>query len=144
MSALSLPQADDRAPGRCIVVFGGANQRRVMLKQDSELPTAPHSDSRMPSSQSRRDALGGERGDLMTGADPLAETVHDQLAREFADIESASAALRRAEPALESWSGEPAPSGPKPRPVWLLIGLLWLSTALVAASAVIVIAALVG
>jgi hypothetical protein len=115
-----------------------------MLKQDSELPTSAPADSRVPSSRPRRVAPEGERGDLAAGADALAETVHDQLAREFADIESASAALRQAEPALQSWSGEPAPSGPKPRPVWLLIGLLWLSTALVAASAVIVIAALVG
>jgi hypothetical protein len=98
----------------------------------------------MPSFQLRRIAPDDDRSGDTNGADPLAETVHDQLARELADIESASAALRQAEPALESWTGEPAPSGPKPRPVWLLIGVLWLSTALVAASAVIVIVALVG
>jgi hypothetical protein len=115
-----------------------------MLNQDSELPLSARPDGRAPSSQSRRLAPGGEGGDLLTDADPLAETVDDQLARELADIESASAALRQAEPALESWSGEPAASSPKPRPVWLLIGLLWLSTALVAASAVIVIVALAG
>jgi hypothetical protein len=74
----------------------------------------------------------------------LAQTVNDQVARELADIEAATAALRRAEPGLESWSGAPASSGHKPRPVWLLIGVLWLSTALVTAGAVAAIAALAG
>lgn len=115
-----------------------------MLKQDSELPISARPDSRVLSAQPRRGAPERDRGDGATGTDPLAETVHDQLAREFADIESASAALRQAEPALESWSGVPASSGPKPRPVWLLIGLLWLSTAVAVASVVIAIAALAG
>jgi hypothetical protein len=74
----------------------------------------------------------------------MAQTVRDQLAREVADIEAATAALRRAEPALESWTKEPANNGPKPRPVWLLIGVLWLSTALVTAGAVVAIATLAG
>jgi hypothetical protein len=115
-----------------------------MLKQDSEMPTSARLDLRAPLPQSRRAAPASERSDVATAADPLAETVNDQLAREFADIESASAVLRQAEPALESWSGEPPASAATPRPVWLLIGLLWLSTALVAASAVIVIAVLAG
>ena len=37
-----------------------------------------------------------------------------------------------------------APAIAKPRPVWLLIGLLWLSTALVTAGAVVAIATLGG
>jgi hypothetical protein len=77
----------------------------------------------------------------------------DQLARDHAEIERASAALRKAEPALETWadspagnSGDEAPAAalPKPRPVWLFIGLLWLSTALVTAGAVAAIARLAG
>jgi hypothetical protein len=77
----------------------------------------------------------------------------DQLARDLAEIERASAALRRAEPALEKWADQPAGGGsdeapaatlPKPRPVWLFIGLLWLSTALVTAGAVAAIARLAG
>jgi hypothetical protein len=52
--------------------------------------------------------------------------------------------LRRAEPALESWTNPPAHANPKPRPVWLLIAVLWFSTAVVTLGAVAAIAALVG
>jgi len=69
----------------------------------------------------------------------------EQLAREFADIERASAALRLGEPALKSWTKPAAPAvARKPRPLWLLIGILWLSTALVAVGAVAAIATLAG
>jgi len=74
----------------------------------------------------------------------LAAADREQLEREFAAIERASAALRRAEPALESWTSPPAATLHKPRPVWLLIGVLWLSTALVTLGAVFAITALVG
>jgi hypothetical protein len=83
-------------------------------------------------------------GDIGEDSDAMAQTVRDQLAREVADIEAATAVLRRAEPALESWTKAPANTGGKPRPVWLLIGVLWLSTALVTAGAVVAIASLVG
>jgi hypothetical protein len=68
----------------------------------------------------------------------------DQLERDIVEIERASAALRKAEPALESWTNSPVGTMHKPRPVWLLIGVLWLSTALVTLSAVVAITALVG
>jgi len=68
----------------------------------------------------------------------------DQLARDIAAIERAAAVLRKAEPALESWSNPPQRAGGKPRPVWLLIGVLWVSTALVTVGAAVAIAALVG
>jgi hypothetical protein len=73
----------------------------------------------------------------------------DQLARDLADIERASEALRRAQPALQAWRSprtgdRPAAAMRKPRPVWLLIGLLWLSTALVTVGAVAAIARLAG
>jgi hypothetical protein len=74
----------------------------------------------------------------------LAAADRDQLEREFAAIERASAALRRAEPGLQSWTSPPAAMLHKPRPVWLLIGILWLSTALVTLGAVFAISALVG
>jgi hypothetical protein len=71
--------------------------------------------------------------------------VRDQLARDLAEIEAATAALRKAEPGLESWTKIEEPLiAPKPRPVWLLVGTLWLSTALVIAIAVVAIANLVG
>lgn len=73
----------------------------------------------------------------------------DQLARDFAAIERAAEALRRAQPALQTWSrprtdDRPAMTVGRPRPVWLLIGLLWLSTALVTVGAVAAIARLAG
>ena len=73
----------------------------------------------------------------------------DQLARDLADIERAAAALRRAQPALEAWSSPRAGDRTaipmrKARPVWLLIGLLWISTALVTVGAVAAIARLAG
>ena len=83
-------------------------------------------------------------GEFAEDAGAMAQTVRDQLAREVADIEAATAVLRRAEPALESWTEAPANTGGKPRPVWLLIGVLWLSTALVTAGAVVAIASLAG
>ena len=49
------------------------------------------------------------------------------------------------EPALQSWIKPSAPPAvAKSRPLWLLIGLLWLSTALVTAGTVAAIATLVG
>jgi hypothetical protein len=74
----------------------------------------------------------------------LARFERDQLARDIADIESATAALRRAEPALQSWTTPQMPAAPKTRPLWLLIGLLWLSTAIVTVGAVYTIAVLYG
>ena len=73
----------------------------------------------------------------------------DQLARDLADIERAAETLRRAQPALQNWSSprtgdRVAAVMRKPRPVWLLIGLLWLSTALVTVGAVAAIARLAG
>jgi len=91
-------------------------------------------------------ALGGGR--RATAGEPGALSQNDQLARDIAEIERATAALRRGEPALESWNeswcGEAPALARKPRPVWVLIGLLWLSTALVAAGAVAAIARLAG
>jgi hypothetical protein len=52
----------------------------------------------------------------------LAAADRDHLEREIAAIERAAAALRRAEPGLESWTDMPPATTPKPRPIWLLIG----------------------
>ena len=89
------------------------------------------------------------RGDLHTASERAQPSQADQLARDLADIERAAEALRRGQPALETWNGprgddRPAVGMRKPRPVWLLIGLLWLSTALVTVGAVAAIARLVG
>lgn len=74
----------------------------------------------------------------------LAARDDEQLAREIAAIERASAALRKGEPALESWTNQPSATMRKARPIWLLIGVLWLSTALVTVGAAVAISALVG
>ncbi len=93
-----------------------------------------------------RDLETAERALSRTdAADVLAQFERDQLARDIAAIESATAALRRAEPALQSWTTPPQmPAAPKSRPLWLLIGLLWLSTAIVTAGAAYAIAVLYG
>src|ERR1700753_2778553 len=85
-----------------------------------------------------RAAAGSDNSDVLAAAD------REHLEREIAAIERAVAALRRAEPELESWDQPPSTTMHKPRPVWLLIGALWLSTALVTAGAAYAIAVLVG
>ena len=90
-------------------------------------------DSRREVTRSKADDSG-----LLAAAD------RDQLEREIAAIESASDALHRGDPELQSWTDLPAPTMHKPRPVWLLIGVLWLSTALVTIGAVFAISAFVG
>jgi hypothetical protein len=69
----------------------------------------------------------------------------DELAIAIADIEQASAALRRAEPALEITPDRPVSSTPVsgPRSVWTLIGVVWLSTVLVTAGVLFTIASLI-
>jgi hypothetical protein len=86
----------------------------------------------------RRAAADFDDSGLLAAAD------REHLEREIAAIERAAAALRRAEPELESWVGPPSPTLHKPRPVWLLIGALWLSTALVTIGAAFAISVLVG
>jgi hypothetical protein len=113
-----------------------------MLKQ--YVGSLSHSDADIVGFASPRSEPRDDLGEIGEDAGATAQTVRDQLAREVADIEAATAALRRAEPALESWTKAPANTGGKPRPVWLLIGVLWLSTALVTAGAVVAIAAMAG
>jgi len=92
-------------------------------------------------------ASGQTRYGRQLGADdagPLAPADREQLEREIAAIERATAMLRRAEPGLQSWTTPPATASQQARPVWLLIGVLWLSTALATLGAVFAITALVG
>jgi len=117
-----------------------------MLKQYVGSLSSAASDADIAALVSRSTApvLRDDSNEIADDAGAMAQTVRDQLAREVAEIEAATAALRRAEPALESWTRAPANTGGKPRPVWLLIGALWLSTALVTAGAVVAIATLAG
>jgi hypothetical protein len=87
------------------------------------------------------------RANTGTGHDDsglLAVADREHFEREVAAIEQASAALRQAEPELESWVQPPSPTLQKPRPVWVLVGALWLSTALVTIGAAYAIRVLVG
>ena len=117
-----------------------------MLKQYVSSPSSAGSDADFAAfALPRREPLPrDDLSEIVEDAGATTQTVRDQLARDVADIEIATAALRRAEPALESWTKAPASTGGKPRPVWLLIGVLWLSTALVTAGAVVAIASLAG
>jgi hypothetical protein len=117
-----------------------------MLKQYGSSLSSEHSDADMIALASLRSEPlpRDDLSEIGEDAGATAQTVRDQLAREVADIEAATATLRRAEPALESWTKAPANTGGKPRPVWLLIGVLWLSTALVTVGAVVAIASLAG
>jgi hypothetical protein len=108
----------------------------------------------LPSDATEGDALLEETGNFvhrrelaLANADDsglVSAADRDQLEREIAAIERASAALRRADPELETWTDMAATAAHQPRPVWLLIGVLWLSTALVTIGAVFAISALVG
>src|ERR1700752_3765581 len=106
-----------------------------MLKQQGGSPASAGSEAGIMSLGARADgaALRTDFDEIATGSGALAQGVREQLAREVAEIEAAIAALRRAEPALESWTQAPVTATRKPRPVWVLIGVLWLSHALVTA-----------
>ncbi len=90
-------------------------------------------------------ALRGQRRGSAEQAGALAQ--NDQLTRDIAEIERATAALRKAEPTLETWSERWPGDAPAPalrKSVWPMIGLLWLSTALITIGAVAVITRLAG
>ncbi len=76
-----------------------------------------------------------------TSSAPTRTTTPDidpnQLARAVAEIEKASAALRRSEPALEVGLPAPARSGTRKRylSVWLLVAGIWISATLAVAGA---------
>ena len=70
----------------------------------------------------------------------------DEYARAIAEIEQASAALRRAEPALEAWGPELVTTG-EPRKswsIWILVIGIWISTVTVFAGAIGAILYLLG
>jgi hypothetical protein len=108
----------------------------------------PDATAAAPAVTAARDTAPLDRGTRAAadadGSGLLAAADREHLEREIAAIERASAALRRAEPALESWIGAPSATLHKPRPVWVLIGALWLSTALVTIGAAFAISVLVG
>ena len=77
-------------------------------------------------------------------APPAAPIDAEQYARAIAEIEQASAALRRAEPGLEAWKPEAASEPRKSWPVWVLVSGIWISTVTMFASAISAILYLFG
>lgn len=86
------------------------------------------------------EGVSGNGAGIADQADGVVD--REEFARAVAEIEQASAALRQAEPGLETWIKQPAEKTPsrKPQFVWALIVTLWLATALVIAGAVTAIA----
>jgi hypothetical protein len=125
----------------------------------SYIPSAPSSDAAISNGGRVEPLAAGLEGQVIGGRDfalsgvtreeienarALVRAADEQLARDLADIERATAALRLGEPALQSWSQSATPAVPKTHPVWLVIGVLWLSTAIVTVGAAVAIAALAG
>jgi hypothetical protein len=110
------------------------------------LPSDPSSGDALVLADRALDPAGRRATDKdTTDIGELLRFEQQQLEREYADIERASAALRLAQPELESWIKQSSPRAvAKSRPLWLLISILWLSTALVTAGTVAAIATLVG
>jgi hypothetical protein len=92
----------------------------------------------------RAPAPFGPTAEEIEDARAIKRAASEQLARDLADIERATAALRRAEPALQSWSQPITAAVHAPRPLWVLMGVLWLSAAIVTVGAAVAIAALAG
>lgn len=69
----------------------------------------------------------------------------DQVVHEIAEIERAAAALCKAEPTLQIWTGAlNDPLAGTPTSAWRSIGLVWVSAILIAASAIAAITQLTG
>jgi hypothetical protein len=107
-------------------------------------PEAPAASAGAASRDASALAMGARAAADPDDSGLLAVADREHLEREIAAIERASAALRRAEPGLESWVDPPSVRQPRARPVWLLVGALWLSTALVTIGAAFAISVLVG
>jgi hypothetical protein len=86
--------------------------------------------------------LAEARQSVVKGDDIL--FISEQAQQDFSEIESASAALRDAQPDLEAWSIPKVDvvQTHKPRSVWLVVGIVWISTILLMAMATLAIASL--
>jgi hypothetical protein len=96
----------------------------------------------------RQDVLRGARhndppiepldaeGNAGASAPPAAPVDAEEYARAIAEIEQASATLRRAEPGLEAWKPDAASEPRKSWPIWILVSGIWISTVTVFAGAI--------
>lgn len=94
-------------------------------------------DTQIPSSTATAHQQASAQRDAGRATMPSAAVDPAQLALAVAEIERASAALRRNDPTLEAWKPQTAGAHamPAPRSVWVLIGGLWLSASLMVAAA---------
>jgi len=97
-------------------------------------------DGRRAPLQAQASDIRPDRGD---NSGWIAAADGEQFERDLAAIERASAILRRAKPALQSWTDSAPPLGTS-RPLWLVIGMLWVSTALVTLTTMFAIYVLAG
>lgn len=99
---------------------------------------AQHGSIAGPSAPSRssRTAVGPGADDILF--------ISAQAQHDFAEMESALAALRNAQPDLEAWSIPKIDAVPtrKPRSVWVVVSAVWISTVLLMAMATFAIASL--
>jgi hypothetical protein len=91
--------------------------------------------------------LNGATRASKLAVDPRADDIPSismQAQLDFAEIVSASTALRTAQPDLEAWTNAKSDlvQTHKPRSVWLVIGAVWISTVLLLAMATFAIASL--
>ena len=93
--------------------------------------------------------IGLERPNTSSAAAARADSddilfISEQAQRDFAEIASASATLRKAQPDLEVWSVAKIETAQphKPTSVWLVVGADWISTLLLMAMATLAIASL--
>jgi hypothetical protein len=91
--------------------------------------------------------LNGATRASKLAVDPRADDIPSismQAQLDFAEIVSASTALRAAQPDLEAWTNAKSDlvQTHKPRSVWLVIGAVWISTVLLLAMATFAIASL--
>jgi hypothetical protein len=95
--------------------------------------------------QSRRH-IGQEQEALPSSAEPPSPEIAaepKQIDRDIEDIERASALLRTRHPDLQpARVDEEALAVSRPRPIWLIVGAMWLATMLVTVAATLALAAL--
>jgi hypothetical protein len=114
---------------------------------DAAATSAPPFASIAPDQLARDIAEIEQAATALRQAEPARESlVPDQPARDIAEIEQAAAVLRRTEPTLEPMAPE-TPTGIEPRvarSIWPLVGVIWLTAAIVVACAIAALVLLLG
>lgn len=143
--ALTLAAKQRRADRSCRLGKCERRQTRVTAMSEPRISTlrSGHSTGHLRLVEPSRPEPASRSGGVGAGGDAALAARFDpeQLSRDFAEIEQATAALRRAVPALEAWTRPPVTGG-RPLSVWVLIAFLWLSSALATAGGLAALASL--